>query len=135
MLRFSLTRDPGEIYSQHVYKTSSKGNDPTLMVTLDLSERLRTEQARRTLLENAQKYYRGALAIAKNDRHARSSDVQESTIKETLVAAGLMGTSQNMVGLLQQNVPADTIQAVLRRMVQESVIGQDFLGGLGVNLM
>lgn len=80
-----------------------------------------------TLLKNAQTYYRGAAALAKND--GSEDEEREATIKLT-VAETMAGNNSNQSEL--QASDRNNIVVIMEEMVDDGIIGSEWLAKLGV---
>lgn len=79
----------------------------------DLPSGLRSEKSLRTLVANAQKYYRGAALIAEKDPCRHADDLNAARAKEAIATCLIPDQSLARAEIQQQ---------VVQRMVEESVL-------------
>ena len=79
----------------------------------DLPEGLRSETSQRTLIANAQKYYRGAALIAEKAPRRHPDELNVARAKEFIAGCIIPDTSSVGGGIQQQ---------VVQRMMEESVL-------------
>lgn len=115
----------GDLFAVHALRGDIELMRLRLSTVGDLPANLKSDSVRNTLLDNAEKYYRGAIGLSRTSSSSVDQDAIDLTlIKEALVSCIIHGNTQAMQELSSQSVASTKIVGALKEAVDDLLLSE-----------
>ena len=133
LAKATSSQDACELFATHALRGDAELIRFRLLEHSELSDDLKTASVRETLLNNAEKYYRGAFSVARK----APSDVEENLVNAVLVKGTLMrcilqGHPGEIQMLNSGGLAQSKIVEALKDCVSELLVSQETLAHCGL---